>query len=302
MGKITKKEGVCICGSELHSTDYEKFVYKSSEYKDILDHKKKSIKALDIAYESYKSEVNEIEKFILDKNNLATSLRSELKSMIDRITFSGNSQLIDRINDKILEVKTEILELEDIIEQITERNRLKEDFERKNSTYIATDIRFKEIQSVFNQNNTETINEFNAVYSDLLSKSSCNSNYAEINDDYMPYIDHGIYKEKSTVVPIRLMYYFTLLSLGLKRDTVKHPRFLLIDTPEEAGIDTSNLKLNLKLLDRALELSKNDESEPIKDYQVILTTGEDKYPDEYSQFVKKVFSKANNEYILKEIE
>jgi len=117
----------------------------------------------------------------------------------------------------------------------------------------------------------------------------------------MPYIDRGLYKEKSAVVPIRLMYYFTLLSLGLKRDTVKHPRFLLIDTPEEAGIDTVNLKLNLKLLDRALELSKNEEFESIKDYQVILTTGENKYPVEYSKFIKRVFSKEKKDFILKEV-
>lgn len=301
MGKITKKEGFCVCGSKLQSDDYEKFVYKSIEYKDILDHKKKSIKALEIASDSYTFEVEEIAKFISEKSDLAITLRNELKSMIDKITFSGNSQIIDRINDKILEIKTEVLEIEEVIELINERIKLKVDYDIKNNTYNSVEKKFREIQSVFSKNNTETIDEFNIVYSDLLSKSSCHSNYAEINDDYMPYIDRGLYKEKSAVVPIRLMYYFTLLSLALKRDTVKHPRFLLIDTPEEAGIDPSNLKLNLKLLDRALELSKKTESESINDFQVILTTGEDKYPAEYSKYIKRVFSKANNDYILKEV-
>jgi hypothetical protein len=119
----------------------------------------------------------------------------------------------------------------------------------------------------------------------------------------MPYIDFGEYKERSTIVPIRLMYYFTLLSMGLKRDSVKHPRFLLLDTPERGGIDKSRLKDNLILLDDALELSKidpSDSNEKIKEYQVILTTGKGKYPDEYEKFVKLRFDKeGKGDYILK---
>ncbi|MFL0075680.1 hypothetical protein, partial [Tenacibaculum maritimum] len=42
MSNVDSKKGHCICGSEIKDDDYEKFVYKSSEYKDILDHKKKS--------------------------------------------------------------------------------------------------------------------------------------------------------------------------------------------------------------------------------------------------------------------
>lgn len=61
------------------------------------------------------------------------------------------------------------------------------------------------------------IKEFNSIYSQLLSKSSCKSTEAEINEEYLPLINGGIYKEKSAIVPIRLMYYFTLLALGLKK-------------------------------------------------------------------------------------
>ncbi|WP_319480997.1 AAA family ATPase [uncultured Draconibacterium sp.] len=301
MGKVEPQNGKCICGHEIKDDDYEKFVYKSSEYKEILDHKKKSIKTIKTAFDSYRSELLEIEKTISSNILKSNKLKEELRLSINAIEFSGNSQIIDRLNDKILEVKEDILKQEKVIELLNRRNQLQKRFNDKNETFKEKDKAFKKISEVFNKNNTDTINEFNEIYSILLSKSSCKSNHAEINDDYMPYIDYGIYKEKSAVVPIRLMYYFTFLSLGMKRESVKHPRFLLIDTPQGEGIDESNLKLNIKLLDEALELSKNNDEDEIKDYQVILTTGEGKYPDEYERFIKRRFNKVKGDFILKKI-
>lgn len=299
MSEITTIEGQCLCGSHINDDDYEKFVYKSSEYKEILDHKKKSLNAIKLAYDSYDSEVIELQRRLTLNKLSSEKLKSELKNIIDSISFSGNSQLIDRINDKILEVKQSIVSHENTLKLIQEYNRLDEAFNEKNSDLKEKKTAYEKIHFKFEENNKETITEFNKIYSFLLAKSSLKSGEAEINEDYMPYIDGGKYREKSAVVPIRLMYYFTLLALGLKRDNVKHPRFLLIDTPEDAGIDDGNLKLNLELLVDALELSKNKESDSIKDFQVILTTGENKYPEIFKSEIKIRFSKINNDFILK---
>jgi hypothetical protein len=299
MSDITTAEGRCICGSKIKDEDYEKFVYKSSEYKDILDHKKKSIQAIERAFNSYDSEIFELERTLTINKIISEKRKDELKEIIASIAFSGNSQLIDRINDKILEVRQKIVNEENTIKLIAEHNRLDGAFEGKNDDLKSKKLAFEEVHLKFEENNKETIKDFNAIYSTLLSKSSLKSEKAEINEDYMPYIDGGTYREKSAIVPIRLMYYFTLLTLALKRDNVKHPRFLLIDTPEEAGIDDSNLKLNLALLKDGLELSKNDTDEAIKDFQVILTTGEDKYPKIFEEFIKMRFNKTKGEFILK---
>ena len=85
----------------------------------------------------------------------------------------------------------------------------------------------------------------------------------------------------------------------MKYKQVKHPHFLLIDTPEEAGIDTPNLKHNLALFMRALELAKTPQGEVIEDFQVILTTGYDKYPAEWEDNIKLKFCKKDADYILK---
>lgn len=299
MSDISTIEGHCICGSKINDDDYEKFVYKSSEYKEILNHKRKSLNAIKIAYDSYDSEIIELQRNLNINKVNSEKLKNELKEIIDSIAFSGNSQLIDRINDKILSVKERIATDEHTIKLIEEYNRLNDEFDAKNKDLKDKKADFEVVLSKFEENNKETIREFNNIYGKLLAASSLKSVDAEINEEYMPYIDKGKYREKSATVPIRLMYYFTLLALGLKRDNVKHPRFLLIDTPGDAGIDDTNLNLNLALLMKALELSKNNENDVVKTFQVILTTGEERYPKIFEDRIKIRFSKDKGDFILK---
>ena len=47
-----------------------------------------------------------------------------------------------------------------------------------------------------------------------------------------------------------------------------------------------------------VHFSKNNENDEIKEYQVILTTGEGKYPDEYEVFIKQRFNKIKGDFIL----
>ena len=302
MNKKEKKEGYCICGSEFKKDDYEKFVYNSSEYKEILKHKEKSLTTISVALESYNQEIEKLKKLTKLNTLKSIELKNQLKNIINAIEYSGNSQFIDLLNDKILELKTEILTNENILDLTKQQKHLNTDYERKNNEYKRIFKEYQKLKDEFEKDNVKTIQAFNSIYNELMSKSSYRSVNAEIDEDYMPFIDAGIYKNKSADVPKRLMYYFTILSLSLKLKTVKHPRFLLIDTPETVGIDDDNLKDNLKLLDLALELSKNDENDILENYQVILTTGEEKYPPEYSSFVKLTFSEENKDFILKEKE
>ncbi|WP_214279293.1 hypothetical protein, partial [Escherichia coli] len=69
-------------------------------------------------------------------------------------------------------------------------------------------------------------------------------------------------------------------------DDIPFPRLLLIDTPENIGIDNDNLKRMIGCLD-ALENPNN------VDYQVILSTGVKKYPDSFKGNVILQLSKAN---------
>lgn len=74
----------------------------------------------------------------------------------------------------------------------------------------------------------------------------------------------------------------------------------LLDTPETAGIDDDNLKHDLGLLELALQLSKNKETDELGKFKILLTTGEGKYPEQYKDKIKLRFNEKKKEFILKE--
>jgi len=299
MNKKDKKEGFCICGAEFKKDDYEKFVYNTSEYIGILKHREKSISTIQTGLESYNEELRKLEDDLKGDIERSTQLKEKLKSIIHSIEYSGNSQFVDSLNKKINDINREIIDNENVLAILRKKKSYEADLSMKDAELKRINAEYVALKFRFENDNKMTISAFNEIYNELMNKSSYKSENAMIDEDYMPYIDNGAYKNKSADVPKRLMYYFTCLSLGLKMKTVKHPHFLLIDTPEAVGIDDDNLKENLQLLDLALDLSKKNENDIIGHYQVILTTGENKYPDIYADKVKLRFNEKKKEYILK---
>lgn len=109
----------------------------------------------------------------------------------------------------------------------------------------------------------------------------------------MPHINLGAYRERSAAVPKRLMYFLTMLIESLKNEA-NFPQFLMIDTPNKEGIDKENLIKNIGLLAEADKYTEEMKTQ----YQIILTTGIDTYPEE---FKKNVFYKLEGEnYLLQE--
>lgn len=294
MKKHEPKENFCLCGEEILDEDYEKFVYNSNEYKSILNHKRKSLETIQIALDSYSKDISthslELEKLTLK----SVELTEKLKQLISSIEFSGNSELIDNLNDQILETKKQIDQYSYIQKIAEEKTSLDESYDSINKTYKTVKKEFEDLQREFDNNNKSMIEDFNLIYQSLLKESSAKIIHAEIDEDYMPVLDGGIYKNKSADVPVRLMYYFTILALALKYENVKHPKLLIIDTPEDSGIDDNHLKNDLNLLMTALNLVESEG----KKYQIILTTGLEKYPEEFKPYILDSFDKENGKFIL----
>lgn len=286
----------CLCGSEIKDENYEKFVYNSNEYDIILKHKTKSIETLQIALDSYFKQITIIKNELNTLSKKSSDLTIKLKKLISSIEFSGNSELVDSLNDKILETRKQLDKFEYLLEISNKKEEFEETFDSINEKYKVINYEFKKLHLEFISQNKSLITDFNKIYSDLLQKSSAGAKIAEIDEDYMPIIDGGVYKNKSADVPLRLMYYFTILALSLKNESVKHPGLLIIDTPEDSGIDEDNLKNDLDLINFAIEQGEDSK----KEYQIILTTGFNKYPESFKENIKDEFKESEGRYILKE--
>ncbi|QDE94807.1 hypothetical protein BHS05_02385 [Myxococcus xanthus] len=112
--------------------------------------------------------------------------------------------------------------------------------------------------------------QFEYIYNGLMTEAVKECKRAWIDTNYMPVINDGEYREASAIVGKRLLYFLSLLTLSLQSEDVPFPRFLLIDTPETAGIDQESL---LRILGKIFDTTKERHG-----CQVILTTGIGKYP------------------------
>lgn len=297
MSEHTPSENKCLCGAEITDEDYEKFIYTSKEYENILKHKKKSLETIQIALDSFSDDIN---KGILRRDKIQEEIIKEtekLKALINSTDVNTNNEAIDVLHNQILDLMKTI-ESENYRKKIAlERVELDENFNLVNQNYKKVKKEFEELENKFEKENRNIIKDFSNIYETLLIDSSADISKAEINEDYMPIIDDGQYKNKSAGVPIRLVYYFSILALALKYESVKHPKLLIIDTPEDSGIDDDNLKEDLLLLNKALQIVNANE----EDFQVILTTGLEKYPEEFSDLIIEAFNKKDQRnFILKE--
>ncbi|MCA0429049.1 MAG: AAA family ATPase [Bacteroidetes bacterium] len=277
---VERKEGHCVCGNEIGEDQYEKFFYSGEEYIEILKSKQKTVETIEIAIHSCRKEYESLidgNKALKERSQL---LKDKIKSTITDVSGSIDINKLNEIDNKIVSLKEELGSIDQAIKVEEKRDQL----ERKHNLAIEkwedlkTQIQI--LQAGAQADIRKKISEFNTIYDDLMKSALHDCRSARIaEDDYMPIIDNGAYREASATVPKRLMYYFTLLRLSLTDDEIKFPRFLLVDTPETAGVDSENLKNSIAQYTKVIDGFLN------KKHQLILSSGYEKFPTTYEEYV-----------------
>lgn len=291
--EVERKKGKCICGSDVSEEQYEKFFYTDEEYLSILKVRKKSIQSLNNLLERKNARMKNILSNIEKAGKEIEKIRLYITELSKDIASNYNSAYIRKLDERERELNARILELQQAEELSKKRDSLVSEVTRLRNQVEALKIK---VDTFLNSAKEDMLNkkkDFDDIYSDLMQRADAQCYSAYIGEDYLPHINSGLYRERSASVPKRLMYFLTLLIESLKND-INFPRFLMIDTPNKEGIDKDNLIKNIQLLAEANEYNKENGCP----YQIILTTGVDTYPDEFSGFV---FYKLEGEkYLLQE--
>ncbi|MHA7102533.1 AAA family ATPase [Roseivirga pacifica] len=290
--EVEREEGHCVCGSSIDEKEYERFFYNSSEYADILKAKKKNIETIDSALRSIKDEVEEVKRIKDSTSNDISSLKREIQEIVVSVDRNFDVATINALDDQILKVREELSKLE-------QKAEIEKKLEELQTRYDAVDAQLKIVRAETARLQIDAeleiqkrIKEFNAIYNPYLTSTLKECRTAKIDDsDYMPVINNGEYREASSSVPIRFMYFLTMLYLSLTSDEIKFPRLLLIDTPETAGIDHDNLMKCMTQIETLNSISN--------DYQIIMSTAVGKYP---SEFKDRVFASLDdNDKLLEQV-
>lgn len=279
---VDRQQNECICGAELDNYQYERFFYTSDEYTDILNSKNKSLDTIKKAISSCERETVSVEKEIKTLEERSKKLETKIQTIENEIKIYTNDVEMTRVNDSILDIQTEIKHYEQQLVVSSRYTTLESDWKEISNSYDGLKEKVEGMEKQLKKTIRETIKSFNSTYSQLLINSSTDITQAEITDnDYLPIINDGEYKQASSNVPKRFMYFLTLLKMSIANKKMPFPRFLLIDTPENLGIDNENLEKVIS----SLAPNPTDGKANNLDFQVILTTGIGKYPQEYKKFV-----------------
>jgi DNA repair exonuclease SbcCD ATPase subunit len=272
LNPVDRAEGHCVCGASIEEEQYERFFYTSQEYKDILKTKLKAMSTIRIAYEDCDAEVHEIKSKIEVIEKKSQTLREKLTIMLEKIDEIVDIESLNEIDDKILQLREDVINLNQLLEIESKLEHFQKNYDLISEKAKSAELKRRELEIKAQQDVTSKVNTFSKKYDELMKKTLPDCRSAKISlDNYLPSINDGLYRETSSLVSIRLMYFITLMHLALSDESVTFPRFLLIDTPETAGIELESLINCIAQLEELKEYGV--------DFQVIITTGLNKYPE-----------------------
>ncbi|MFP8487643.1 hypothetical protein ACKGJO_00950 [Gracilimonas sp. Q87] len=276
---VNRDHGKCVCGQDIDEEEYEKFFYSSEEYLQILKTKKKSVETVNEALNSLLEETKKLEAEQKELEYKKVNITTDVQEMIGEIEGSIDVESLNEIDDKILEVRSNLSDLDNQIEIELELDRQQNKVDALQEKYLAQKREMKSLEIKAEDDISSKVRVFNEKYKELMVNTLKDCKTARIEEDtYMPILNDGEYTAASVSVPIRLNYYLTLLYLSLSEEDVKYPKFLMVDTPQTAGIDRDNLIRCIAQIDNVANIEEDN-------FQIILTTKEDTFPKEYKKYV-----------------
>ena len=265
---VARAQAACICGQPVEEDAYQRFFYSSDEYLSILKSKQKNVQTVREARAGCELELAGLEKRVVGVQAASDEVRKRMERWGGSHGTYGT--LLEQIDDKIVDVRVELERLKQQLDLEFARNKLEQALAAAREELERLRIETQKLELDAQADRVAKIARFNAIYTELMADTLEDVRTVRLDADYEPILNGGEYREASSRVPRRLMYFLTLLSLSLESD-IPFPRFLLIDTPETAGIDRENLSRAIGKIAAVLEKGTG---------QVILTTGPDRYPNQ----------------------
>ena len=252
--EVARELNRCVCGAAVDEKQYERFFYNSEEYLTILKSKQRNVDTIEAAIASCREEAEECGSRVARLRGKATQLKQQIAEVVEQSDTVVDVVKFNEIDEHIVSLRAELGSLEQQRVLETKRQELESRAQDIETHYSAALTAYKELQAQADKEMADQRGKFSAKFNDFMRDNVQQCRTASIDSDYMPILNAGEYREASAEVPKRLFYFLTLLYMSLEDPDVRFPRFLLIDTPETAGIDQENLIRCLeevwKLVDR----------------------------------------------------
>ena len=275
--KVDRAQNKCICGQPIDESAYQRFFYSSEEYVGILKSKQKNVETVRAALAGCDEELVALESALTQYRTEARTARRDMGRWAGAEgTYTTE---LERVDDEIVQVRVSLERLSERLELELERDKLEGQANEARLNVERLQQRARTLEGAAQEDRDSKVRQFDQLYTALMRSTLKDVRFARLNSDYEPVLNDAEYREASSTVTRRLMYYVTLLQMSLADPDMPFPRFLLVDTPETAGIDTDNLSRAIGKIPEVLQAAT-------RPAQVILTTGDGKYPAELAPLRK----------------
>jgi DNA repair exonuclease SbcCD ATPase subunit len=286
--KVDRAQNKCICGQAIDESAYQRFFYSSEEYVGILKSKQKNAETVRAAVAACDEELVALDGVLLKHRAESRVARQEMTRWAgSEGTYSTE---LERVDDELVKQRVALERLQERLELELERDKLEAQANEARQQVERLQQKARALESAAQEDRDSKVKQFDQLYTALMRSTLKDVRLARLNSDYEPVLNDAEYREASSTVTRRLMYYVTLLQMSLADPEMPFPRFLLVDTPETAGIDLENLSRAIGKIPEVLAGAKQPA-------QVILTTGDGKYPPELRQLRKVILT--DNDRLLK---
>jgi hypothetical protein len=275
--KVDRPQNKCICGQAIDESAYQRFFYSSDEYVGILKSKQKNVETVRAAVAACDGELVAVEASLERHRAEASAARKK----IGQWAGGGGtySTELERVDEELVKARVGLERLWERLELEVERDKLEQQANEARIRVESLQQKARALELAAQEDRASKVRQFDERYTALMRATLKDVRLARLNHDYEPVLNDAESREASSTVTRRLMYYVTLLQMSLTDAGMPFPRFLLIDTPETAGIDLENLSRAIGKIPAVLTGSKTPA-------QVILTTGDGKYPKELQHLRK----------------
>jgi DNA repair exonuclease SbcCD ATPase subunit len=289
--KVDRAQNRCICGQAIDEDAYQRFFYSSDEYVGILKSKQKNVETVRAAVAACDEELAALNSALTKHRAHAQAARQQMNRWAG--TEGTYSTELERVDDELVKQRVALERLRERLELELERDKLEAQANEARLHVDRLQQKARALEGAAQQDRDSKVRQFDELYTALMRTTLKEVRLARLNADYEPILNDAEYREASSTVTRRLMYYVTLLQMSLADADMPFPRFLLIDTPETAGIDIENLSMAIAKIPEVLKAGK-------RPGQVILTTGDGKYPPELRPLRKITLTDDKKLLILKE--
>jgi len=283
--KVDRAKNNCICGQAIDEGAYQRFFYSSEEYVGILKSKQKNVETVRAALAGCDEELVALENSLTKHRADVHAARRDMSRWAGAADGTYTTEL-ERVDDELVQVRVSLERLSERLELELERDKLELQANEARLNVDRLQQRARTLEGAAQEDRDSKVRQFDQLYTSLMRSTLRDVRLARLNSDYEPILNDAEYREASSTVTRRLMYYVTLLQMSLADPTMPFPRFLLVDTPETAGIDVDNLS---RAIGKIPEVIGN----AAMPAQVILTTGDGKYPEHLRPLRKVILTDSD---------